>query len=456
MTVPGLVLRNVFRNPRRTFLTMISIGVSLGLVVVLTTIVAEIYRPSKESGAIPRLVVRHRTSLGQPLPTHYGAKIAQLPHVAGVTALNWFGGQYKDDRPENFFARFACDPDSFFRVFREWKPDKPEYLGALKREQTACLVGPELLRRYGWSLGDRIQIRGDIYPVDLELTIRGTFSGPDDTWLIFQNKYLDEALGFPARVGTYWVLADSLDDVPVLIDSIDTMFRNSDAETKSETEKAFQLSFIEMLGNIQLLIKGIVSVVVFAILLVAASTMAMAVRERTPEIAILKTLGFQRATILRMIVAEGILVSIGGGIIGVIGVWLLLPHPKWFVSLAGGISVLAATSMVGILGGTLLPERRAADTRYSLFTGLQHFVWQYGPWISFGLGVLTTVTMLAALPPLDWFAFSNGFIQRDLHVPTETLLLGAGITFIVGFYSSIVPAWNASRIRVVEGLRTLG
>lgn len=456
MTLPGFVLRNVFRNPRRTLLTMISIGVSLGLVVILSTLVAEIFRPMQEGSAYPRIVVRHRTSLGMPLPLYYRDKIAALPGVAGVTALNWFGGQYKDERFENFFARFGTDPDTFFSVFRDWTPDKPEYAEIFKRERTACLVGPDLLKRYGWKLGDRIQIRGDIYPVDLELTIRGTFSGPDNTWMIFQNKYVDESLGIDGHIGTLWVLADSADDVPGLIERIDAYFRNSDAETKSETEKAFQLSFIEMLGNIQLLIRGIVSVVVFAILLVAASTMAMAVRERTPEIAILKTLGFQRAELLAMIVAEGILVSLGGGLLGVAGVAFLLPHPKWFVSLALGVAVFAGTSLVGILAGTLLPEHRSGDLRFTLLARLQHAIWKYGPWAAFSLGALVTAALLVVVPPFDWFAFSNGFIQRDLRVPPETLLLGAAITLGVGLGSSVVPAWNASRLRVVDGLRSLG
>lgn len=451
MRLSSYVLRNVTRNARRTMLTVLSIGVSMGLVVLLRTFVTELYRGVDASDGIPRLVTRHRTSLGLLIPVRHGEKIRALPGVRAVTPLNWFGGTYVDQEPRNFFARFSVDPQTFFDVYSEYGTETPEQLEAFRRERVACLAGGVLMDRFGWKVGDRITFMGDIYPVDLELTIRGVLRGPEEAWVIFHHKYLEESVGATLGVGTFTTLASDAAMLPAMIEEIDGMFRNSDAETRTETEKAFNLSFIEMLGNIRLLLGSITGVVVFAILLVAAGTMAMAVRERTREIAVLKAIGYARGTIARLLVAEGMLVALAGGGLGMGVTMLLLPRPNLFFAFAGG----ATTGVVLLIGalvlGALLPERLASETRWRLTTRVQHVLWNFGPWIALVAGLAVMGGLVAAIPAKDWTAFSGGFFT-GMTVQPRTIGLCAAITLAIGVFSSVLPAWNASRVSVLEGL----
>jgi putative ABC transport system permease protein len=165
-------------------------------------------------------------------------------------------------------------------------------------------------------LGDRITLKGTIYPLDLDFTLRGIYTGLDETAFFFHHAYLEEALERPGKVGTFWLKAATAADVPRIAERVDAMFKNSDAETKTETERAFQLGFVAMLGNIKTLIASISSVVVFTILLVTANTMAMAIRERAREIAVLKTLGFGRGRILGLLMGESAVIALAGGILG--------------------------------------------------------------------------------------------------------------------------------------------
>lgn len=451
MRLSSYVLRNVTRNARRTLLTILSIGVSMGLVVILRTFVTEIYRGVDASDGIPRIVTRHRTSLGLLIPVRHGEKIRALPGVRAVTPLNWFGGTYKNQEQANFFPRFSVDPETFFSVYTEFRAETPEHLEAFQRERTACLVGRALMERYGWKLGDRIQLMGDIYPVDLDFTIRGVMRGPDEQWMIFHHKYLEESLGRTLGVGTFTTLAEDTSLLPALIEQIDAMFRNSDAETRTETEKAFNLSFIEMLGNIQFLMSSITGVVVFAILLVAAGTMAMAVRERTREIAVLKAIGFQRGTIALLLVAEGMLISFAGGALGIGASALLIPRPRLFLAFGAGAALFVVLLLFTLVLGAVLPERLASDTRWRFPTLLQRLLWNFGPWIALAFGLAVAAFLLAVLPAKDWMAFSGGFFAGMTVVP-RTMLLCAGITLAIGLFSSVLPAWNASRVSVLEGL----
>jgi len=453
MYLTGYVVKNLLRNGRRTRLTVLSIGVSLALIVILDTILLEITKPTALDEAIPRFVVRHRTSLTMQLPKPYQQKIARVPGVTALTPMDWFGGIWKDEQIENFFPRFGIDPRNFFTVFRDYRPLKPEYLKAMQTERTACLIGDKLVERYGFKIGDRIVIQGDIYPVDLELTVRGVFTGPSADWLLFNLSYLDELLGGGKRVGTFFGLAENTQRVPEVLAAIETMFRNSEAEVKAETEKMFYLSFVEMLGNIQILVRGLVTVVVFAIVLIAASTMAMAVRERVREIAVLKTIGFTRGLVMWVVVAEGMLVSFAGGAIGIGVTMAVLPEPRWFLSLIAGTAVSGFLGLTLLLASLILPECHAGDQGRRLL-GIRYWLPRIGPWFSFGCGVAVTALLLVILPPIDWFKFSNGIIP-SMTMRHETALLGAFITLGVGLASSLLPAWSASRMAVLDGLRTV-
>jgi putative ABC transport system permease protein len=316
VNVYSFVWKNITRNRRRTLLTVLSIALSLFLLSTLMTVLTELERESPDGDQHLRLVVRRASSLGDPLPESYLEKLKRVPGVRMVHTLSWFGGIYVDER--NFFANFGCDPETLFPMFNENRLP-PEQLAAFKKERTAAVAGRKLAERFKWRLGDKVTLQGTIYPVDLEFTLRGIYTGLDETAFFFHHAYLDEALGRLGKVGTFWLKAASAAEVPAIAERVDAMFKNSDAETKTETERAFQLGFVSMLGNIKTLISSISSVVVFTILLVTANTMAMSIRERAREIAVLKTLGFTGGRLLGLLMAESAGIALAGGLLGTVG-----------------------------------------------------------------------------------------------------------------------------------------
>ena len=316
MNYVAFIWKNMVRNRRRTLLTILSIALSLFVLSTLMTVLTELNREPEGEDTHLRLVVRRASSLGDPLPEAYAAKLKRVPGVRMISALTWFGGIYIDEA--NFFANFASDPNTLFAVFPENRIPAAQ-LEAFQKERTAAIVGRKLVERFKWRLGDRITLQGTIYPVDLEFVLRGIYTGTDETVFFFHRAYLEEALGRPGKVGTFWLKAASAADIPRIIEAVDTMFKNSDAETKTETERAFQLGFVSMMGNVKTLVISISSVVVFTILLVTANTMAMSVRERARESAILKTLGFGRRRLLGILMAESATIALTGGVLGCVG-----------------------------------------------------------------------------------------------------------------------------------------
>ncbi len=360
----AFIWKNITRNRRRTVLTILSIALSLFLLSTLMTVLTELGRESPDGDQHLRLVVRRASSLGDPLPESYLDKLKRVPGVRMVHTLSWFGGLYVDER--NFFANFGCDPETLFPMFNENRLP-PEQLSAFKKERTAAVAGRKLAERFKWRLGDKITLLGTIYPVDLEFTLRGIYTGLDETAFFFHHAYLDEALGRTGKVGTFWLKAASAAEVPVIAERVDAMFKNSDAETKTETERAFQLGFVAMLGNIKTLISSISSVVVFTILLVTANTMAMSIRERAREIAILKTLGFTRRRLLGLLVAESAAIALAGGLLGTLGARLFYSlvdvwkHTQGFFPI---FVVEAETIAIGLLLSVLIGVTSAAVPAY--------------------------------------------------------------------------------------------
>jgi len=317
MTLTRFVTKSAFRNKRRSILTVLSITFSLLLLTLMITIWHGFYIDKGSAQSAQRLITRHRVSLTQNLPVYYREKMRTVPGVVAVVPTQWFGGLYKDDKPENFFAQFGTDPAEIFKVMTDFKiPD--DQLAAWQRDQAGCVVDSELAKKYGWKVGDHLVIQGTIFPVNLELTIRGIFVAPQPSiTLYFNQKYVEEAVSWAkGRAGTFGILADSPDDVGKVAAAVDAMFHNSPEPTKTESEKAFQLGFINSLGNVKAFILSICFAVVFATLLVSANTMAMSIRERTREVAVLKTLGFTRQTILGLYVSESITVALVGGLFG--------------------------------------------------------------------------------------------------------------------------------------------
>src|SRR5271154_3102825 len=317
MTLTRFVSKNAFRNKRRSILTVISIAFSLLLLTLMMTLWRSFYLDNGSAESNLRLITRHKVSLTFNLPAYYREKIRSIPGVVAVVPTSWFGGLYKDDKPENFFAQFGTDPEEFFKVYRDITIT-PKELSDWQHDRQGVVVDDTLANKYGWKLGDRIILKGTIYPVDLELYIRGIFhSVPDDKSVYFNAKYLEEAVSwFKGKAGTFGILADSPEDVSKVAAAVDDTFRNAPEPTKTESEKAFGLEFVAMLGNVKAFILSICSAVVFATLLVSATTMAMSIRERTREVAVLKTLGFTRQGILGLFVSEAVALSLAGGILG--------------------------------------------------------------------------------------------------------------------------------------------
>ncbi len=369
----SLILKNAWRNPRRSILTVLSIGISLCLLGILLAMYAAFYYSKPSVHQALRLVTRNRVSLTLPMPMYYENKIRTLPGVREVMMSQWFGGVYKDSRdPKNFFARLAAESDKLFTIYGEWTTPEDQKKAFLA-DQTACIVGRDLATRLNFHLGDRVTLVGDIYPVTLELTVRAIFDSPDNSDVMFFHwKYLEESIseGRRSMAGTFNIVAASADDVPRVAREVDNTFRNSPFETKTETEQQFALSFLSFLGNVKFFLMSICGAVVFTILLVSANTMAMSVRERIREVGILKTIGFTTGDVLATILGEAVVIALAGGILGLaLASGLLVVVAKALVAFSLKLSIQPATAgvcialavVIGVFS-SLLPAVSAART----------------------------------------------------------------------------------------------
>lgn len=314
------------RNRRRSILTILSVAASLCLLGVLSAIYYSFYFTEATGQSALRLIVRNKVSLANPFPSSYRDRIRHLPGVAEVTIFQWFGGTYKDASDmSNFFGRFAVEPDKLFTVYPDFHIP-PDQLLAFQKERTACIIGNKLAARKGFKIGDRIQIVGDIFPVTLDLTVRGIYQAErDNENLFFHFGYLNDGLSgaMADQIFLLVVLAESAEAVPRLTAAVDDLFRNATVQTKTETERAFELSFLAFLGNVKAFFMLISAAVTFTVLLITANTMAMSVRERTREVGILKTIGFTPGEIRGMLVGESVTISILGGAAGLVLAHLL-------------------------------------------------------------------------------------------------------------------------------------
>lgn len=356
------VVRSLLRKRTRSILTIASIVLPFFVICVLGTLLRALDADTSGGRGMFRLVVRHKVSLTNFIPEAYRERIRQLPGVTDVTILNWFGGQYKDNRPEHFFARFGCEPEALLRIFDEVKVVAGD-TAAWVSDRSGALVGERLMKRYGWKAGDKFVLRGDFYPTTLELTIRAVYRGADESGVYFDRKAIEEGVPWAkGQVGTFWIKAASAEAVQRLPRQIDAMFENSPFPTKTETEKEFQNGFVSMLGNVKAVVTGISTAIALVILLISANTMAMAARERVTEIAVLRTLGFGKPLILSLVLAESLLLSATGAFVG-LGLFRLA-----FPALKEG---LLSSPMAGFAAGLrLFPEVLAAGIGITLVVGL--------------------------------------------------------------------------------------
>ncbi|OGG47067.1 MAG: ABC transporter ATP-binding protein [Candidatus Handelsmanbacteria bacterium RIFCSPLOWO2_12_FULL_64_10] len=323
-----LILRNTFRHRLRSLLTALGIGVAVLAFGLLRTVVDAWYAGVAAS-AQNRLVARNAVSLVFPLPLAYRNQIAVIRGVTGISYGNWFGGVYIDEK--NFFAQFAVDPPTYMDLYPEFRMSDAER-EAFYRDRKGCAVGRKLAAKYGWKVGDTIQIQGTIYPGDWDFVIRAIYRGAepstDETVMFFHWDRLNEAIkrawGVQAgnQVGWYVLRITRPDDAGPISDQVDAMFKNTLAETRTETERAFQMGFVSMAGTIIVALRVISGVVLAIILLVLANTMAMAARERLSEYGVLKTLGFRPGHLIGIIAGESLAIA---GLGAALGVALTIP-----------------------------------------------------------------------------------------------------------------------------------
>ena len=315
----GLVFKSARRSKRRTLLTIISVALAVFLFATLRSVLDGFDAVAAASSST-RIVTIRSTSMIFPMPTSHAEAIKSTPGVRDVTWANWFGGIYKD--PKNFFGQFAVDPESYLRMYPEVILS-PEEREAFLADRTGCIVGDGLAKKYGWQIGERIVIQPGI-PVygslDYPFTIRGIYragsSAVDNQSMMFHWKYADERSSPQGQVGWVVTRVANPDQATQVIAAIDQRFANSPYETKTETEQAFSAQFASMLGNLNLLLGSVALAVVLSTLFVAGNTMAMSVRERTTEIAVMRTLGFPALTIFLLVVGEGLIVALVGGALG--------------------------------------------------------------------------------------------------------------------------------------------
>ena len=320
MTVATFIAKNALRNKRRAALTILSVAVSCALLVTLLTLQRELTIPPESEAASLRVIVRNKVSLAQPLPAKQLPILERIPGIVAVSPFSFFGGNFREETVTSF-AQFAVDPVRFQGIIVEGKIVDGSY-ESFAKDRNSCLVGADTMKRYGLKVGNKMRFTGTFYPINLDLKIAAVFQGTvDDRGVFFHHKLLDELMGDPGTVGTWYIRVASAEVANDVIARVNKAFENTAAEVRAETERAFQMSFISMLGNVKLLIGSISSVVVFTLMLVTVSTMSMAIRERFRELAILKALGYRRRELFSFILAESFGLAALGATIGIGGAW---------------------------------------------------------------------------------------------------------------------------------------
>jgi putative ABC transport system permease protein len=350
-----LLLANLGRHKRRTLLTMASVALALFLFASLRTVITTL-KAAAEFGSARRLVSTNASGLIFPLPVAYAQRLATVPGVEKVTWANWFGGRYGDGK--RFFANFAVDAKTYLALYPEMSvpADQRE---AFLQDRSGALIGARLVDLFGWKVGQNVTLQGTIYPGEWTFTVRGVYTPTDpvinDDALMFHWQYLDEKTQRRGFAGWYIMQVDRPESGPRVAKTIDDLFRNSSSPTKTGTEQAFNASFATMWGNVGLLMNTIGMAVVFAILLVAANAMMMSARERTRELAVLKTIGFSDRRLFALVMVEAGLITITGAVVGLGAAKILYKSTNF--NAAGflpGFDVTGPTLAVGGLIALLL------------------------------------------------------------------------------------------------------
>jgi len=369
MTCAQLVFRNTLRNRRRTILTVASVAVCTCLVAILWATYRYLEAPPEVDRTHLILSVTARTSVTIPLPVSYQSQIAKVPGVAAAMPLFWFDGRYGKDA--DLVPALALDAQKLLAFLSNWHVPEDQ-LRAFVGERDALVAGRKVVDKYDWKIGDHVHLRSPNYSdVDLDLVLRAVYtSDSDESLLALHWDYLNEALGHPDKAGQIWVLARSVDDIPHVMDDIDTVFRNYPMETRTQTLKQLVVNFLSWLGNLKEIMLMISGAVVFAVLLVVANTMAMSIRERTAEIAVLRALGFRSRQVLAMLAGEALTISLVGTALGLALAALVFRLMEGYhiggampVHIRVDATTMALSLLAAViisLGSTLIPAHRAA------------------------------------------------------------------------------------------------
>jgi putative ABC transport system permease protein len=377
-----LVWKNVFRKKSRAFLTMASVVLVLALIVVLSSLLEALLYETPGGEGATRIIVQHATGLANFMPLAYRQQIAQIPGVVAVTPEVWFGGIYIDERPQNFFGQLSTDPEVWAVIHDAYAID-PAQNRAWQSERDSFIAGKQLIDRYGWTIGDRIHLKPTYIQMELDLVLRGVYTGPDESNIFFHNKYLENSwLGRASLAGVYVLRVQTPEDVPRVTAAINSLFENSRAPVKAMPERQFNLQFTEMLGDVTLLVRSIALTVLFTVILIVANTMAMSARERVTQIALIRALGFRRSQVLALVLSEALVLAVMGGVAGVLFslpfTWGLIELMKQSpvavfaynvrVSPATVATAFAISVAVGVLAG-FVPAWRSS--RVSIVEGLR-------------------------------------------------------------------------------------
>ncbi len=394
------IFRNARRNPVRSILTIASTAICLFLMMILLAFFAINNEVAVESRIYNRIVTMNANGFAGMVPIAFVGDVSRMDGVVAATPFSWFGGKYHDEVMP--FSQFAVDAETIFTVMDELTV-APDQLEAFQENKDGCVIGSKLARDRQLKLGDPLPLKGDLYPVDMNLTVRGIYSGParaDQRMCLFRFDYFDEALKrvtmssasggslAPAsakrsgNAGTIFIKCKTADIMPSLGKKIDDLYRNSDFPTRTQTEEAFSKMFADMLGDLKSAIYGIGLAVVVALLFVAGNAMAMAMRERTTEVAVLKAIGFSKGLVLFLVLTEAVLVAGVGGAIGALGSKAFFDYvdiapytggflPFFYVSWNIAILGLCVSLFVGLASG-LFPALLAANS--SVINGLRKVV----------------------------------------------------------------------------------
>jgi putative ABC transport system permease protein len=382
MKFAKLIRRNLFRNKLRTILTLILMAAIFFFISTLLSILENFETASNSGEGQNRLGVQSAISLANPLPLSHEQKIMTIPGIVDIAKLQWVGAYYQD--PKNFFANFAVDHEKMESVWDDYSTPRDQ-LEAFKADRRGAIVGPELAKRYGWKIGDRVVLIGTIFPFNAETTIRGIYKHKFDSssfffhWDYFHESTKDVTGG---TVGTFWVRVKDPRDMARISQQIDEMFKNSEYPTETFTEKEFQQQFMAMIGNIKLLFTVVSICSIFMVVLLAAITMSMTARERVTEVAVLKAIGFSGGMILTLMLIEFVTLGLIGGALGTFGAkfafqFINMTEVTQGFLVAFGVNTktvvtcLVAAVIVGFLAGGL-PALRSA--RLSVVDGLRK-VW---------------------------------------------------------------------------------